>query len=169
MADLPLCVCLLFFFFFCVTHEGEEQAAAGSGGCVGQNGAGAVSWAEVSKTRRENSKKGKQGDSSPPRTLHHYSQLHPQLSSFSVLPNLKVEAEMLTRWRKTQLLDIPPRLSRLSSVAAGEKCHRPIRRWRPCAGAPVKEREDKWCFRDLRILQQYRECLQRTAAVFTFQ
>lgn len=35
-------------------------------------------WA---KTRRENSKKGKQGDSSLPRTLHYYSQLHPQLSS----------------------------------------------------------------------------------------
>lgn len=48
-----VCVPAFLFIFFCDTHEGEEQAAAGRGGCVGQNGAGVVSWGEQNKEGKQ--------------------------------------------------------------------------------------------------------------------
>lgn len=107
-------------------------------------------WA---KTRRENSMKGKQGDSSPVQDTSLLQPITPSAQQLLRFAQFKSWGRNVDQVTEDTTLDIPPRFSRHSSAAPGEKCHRPIRRWRPRAGAPVKEPEDKWCFRDLRILQ----------------
>lgn len=98
---------------------------------------------------------------------HYYSQLHPRLSTFSVLSNLKVEAEMLTRWRKTQLSIDRLVLAGLAAWLRGRVPPSNLTLATVHSSA-CRKAEDKWCNRDLQIQQPAQEIFRVDCCCFHF-